>query len=89
MKRLIYRRLKTGRPNRQQVDRIEDIADLLNVDADELLARADRIATDVADIICRRPRLVCELVRQTKGLNNDEMTTAVDEIKKLKSRKRK
>src|SRR3977135_723264 len=61
-------------------DKVKAIAKIINCDADELLARAGRVSSDLSDIIKRRPIEikrrpieVAALLRTTKGLTADDM----------------
>src|SRR2546429_6532597 len=55
-------------------DKVRKIAAIIGCDADELLARADRVSSDLSEIIKRRPVQVAALLRTTKGLTADGMT---------------
>ena len=48
--------------------KVRAIAKIINCDADELLARAGRVSSDLSDIIKRRPIELAALLRTTKGL---------------------
>jgi transcriptional regulator with XRE-family HTH domain len=54
-------------------DKVRKIAEIIGSDADELLARADRVSSDLSEIIKRRPVQVAALLRTTRGLNADDM----------------
>src|SRR5215813_9489006 len=54
-------------------DKVRKIAGIIGCDADELLARADRVSSDLSEIIKRRPVQMAALLRTTKGLTADEM----------------
>ena len=54
-------------------DKVKLIAKLLGCDADDLLARADRVSSDVSDIIKRHPVELAALLRTTKGLSADDI----------------
>src|SRR5580704_14373748 len=49
-------------------DKVRKIASILGHDADELLARAGRVSSDLSEIIRQRPRELAALLRTTKGL---------------------
>jgi transcriptional regulator with XRE-family HTH domain len=55
-------------------DEVRAIAKIINCDADELLARADRVSSDLSDIIKRRPIELAALLRTTKGLDGSGST---------------
>jgi transcriptional regulator with XRE-family HTH domain len=54
-------------------DKVKAIAQIIGFDADDLLARAGRVASDLSDIIKKRPREIAALLRTTKGLTADDM----------------
>jgi transcriptional regulator with XRE-family HTH domain len=55
-------------------DRVKAIAKIIKCDADDLLARAGRVSTDISDIIKRHPVELAALLRTTKSLTADELT---------------
>src|SRR5690242_14587547 len=54
-------------------DKVRKIAEIIGCDADELLARAGRVSSDLSDIIKQHPRELAALLRTTKGLSVEEM----------------
>src|SRR5215469_9433456 len=48
-------------------DKVRKIAEILDSDPDELLARAGRVSSDLSDIIKRRPVEFSALLRTAKG----------------------
>ncbi len=67
-------------------DRVKEIAKVIGYDADELLALAGRVASDLSDIIKRRPRELAALLRTTKGLTAEEMARLAREAQKPKDK---
>jgi len=65
-------------------DRVRAIAKIIECDADELLARAGRVSTDISDIIKRRPIELAALLRTTKNLTADDITRLALEAQKAK-----
>ena len=65
-------------------DRVKAIAKILGCDADDLLARAGRVSTDISDIIKRHPVELAALLRTTKGLSADDITRLVRQAQKGK-----
>ena len=53
-------------------DKVRAIAQVIGCDADELLGRADRVASDVSEIIKRHPVELSALLRTTKGLTSED-----------------
>lgn len=62
-------------------DLIRKIAQVLGANADELLVLAQRIPTDVADIILERPESI-ELLRSMEDMSQDEWRAMIHEAKK-------
>jgi HTH-type transcriptional regulator, competence development regulator len=54
-------------------DRVKEIARLLDQDADELLALAGKVASDLNEIILTRPRATASFLRSTSGLSGQEL----------------
>ncbi|NKC15079.1 MAG: helix-turn-helix domain-containing protein [Gammaproteobacteria bacterium] len=65
-------------------DKIRAIADALDQDADELLALAGRVSSELAAIIRRRPREIATFLRAANGLPADEMQHLAEEARRLK-----
>jgi len=49
------------------------IAELLEVNADELLALAKKVSPEVTEIICERPRIHADFLRSVRKLSNAQM----------------
>jgi len=54
-------------------DRVRAIAELIECDADDLLARAGRVSSDITDIIKRQPVQLAALLRTTNGLSAEDI----------------
>ena len=65
-------------------DKVRAIAAILDCDADDLLARAGRVSSDISEIIKRHPVELTALLRTTKGLTADEITRLVRDASKTK-----
>ena len=65
-------------------DKVKAIAKIINCDADDLLARAGRLSTEIADIIKRRPIELAALLRNTKGLTAEEIVRLARQAQKAK-----
>jgi transcriptional regulator with XRE-family HTH domain len=63
-------------------DKVRKIAGIIGCDADDLLARAGRVPSDLAEIIKRRPVGMAALLRTAKGLNADELDRWAREMRK-------
>src|SRR5215475_6119102 len=67
-------------------DKVRKIAAIIGCDADALLARADRVSSDLSEIIKRRPVQVAALLRTTRGLTADEMARLARLVQKAKDK---
>lgn len=65
-------------------EKVKDIARILQCDADDLLARAGRVSSDLSDIIKRNPVELAALLRTTKGLSLDDISRLARQAKKAK-----
>ncbi|MGE3746180.1 MAG: helix-turn-helix domain-containing protein [Sphingomonadaceae bacterium] len=67
-------------------DKVRKIAGVLKLDADELLALAGRVATDLTDIIRERPREMADFLRAAKGLTAEDMVRLARQAQKAKEK---
>ena len=67
-------------------ERIRRIAEILQCDAEELIARAGRVPADLAKIIKRHPLEMAALLRKTKGMSADDINRLASEAEKVKKR---
>ena len=65
-------------------DRVKAIALILDLDADDLLARAGRVSSDISGIIKRRPVALAALLRTTEGLSAEDIARLVRQAQKAK-----
>jgi transcriptional regulator with XRE-family HTH domain len=65
-------------------DKVKAIAQVIECDADDLLARAGRVSTDISDIIKRHPVQLAALLRTTKGLTADDIAQLAQQARKAK-----
>jgi transcriptional regulator with XRE-family HTH domain len=65
-------------------DKVKAIALTIGCDADDLLARAGRVSSDVSDIIKRHPVELTALLRTTKNFNADDIARLVRRAQKTK-----
>ena len=54
-------------------DRVRAIAEIIECDPDDLLARAGRVSSDITDIIKRQPVPLAALLRTAKGLSTEDI----------------
>jgi transcriptional regulator with XRE-family HTH domain len=65
-------------------DKVRAIAKIIECDADELLARAGRVSSDLSEIIKRHPVELAALLRTTKGLTTEDIARLAREAQKGK-----
>jgi transcriptional regulator with XRE-family HTH domain len=70
-------------------NKVKAIAKIIGRDADELLALAGRVASDLTEIIRRRPREIATLLRTVKGLTAQDMTRLAREAQKARDKRRR
>jgi transcriptional regulator with XRE-family HTH domain len=67
-------------------DKVKAIAEIIGCDVDQLLARAGKVASDLSDIIKRRPVELAELLRTTKGLTAEDIVRLTRNARKTKDK---
>jgi transcriptional regulator with XRE-family HTH domain len=65
-------------------DKVRAIAKIIGGDADDLLARAGRVSSDITDIIKRHPVELAALLRTTKGLSAEDIARLARQAQKVK-----
>jgi transcriptional regulator with XRE-family HTH domain len=63
-------------------DKVRKIAELFDIDVDELLALAGRVSSDLTAIIRRHPREMASFLRSANGLTAEQMAKLVEEARK-------
>ena len=66
------------------VAKIARIAKFLELDKDELLALAGKIASDLPEIICKQPREMATFLRTVSHLTPDQIQTLSNEAERMK-----
>ena len=66
--------------------RVRKIAEIIGHDADELLALAGRVASDLTAIIRQRPREMADFLRAAKGLTAGDIARLVRQAQKAKEK---
>ena len=61
-------------------DKVRQIATIFGCDADDLLARANRVSTDITDIIKHHPVELTALLRTAKGMNAENITGLTNQL---------
>ena len=68
-------------------DKVIAIAEILDLDVDELLALAGRVSSDLTQIIRERPREMASFLRGTRSMSEDEMAKLFKSmVEKMKDR---
>jgi HTH-type transcriptional regulator, competence development regulator len=67
-------------------DKVRRIAEIIGHDPDELLALAGRVASDLTEIIRRRPREMADFLRAAKGLSAEDIARLARQAQKAKER---
>jgi transcriptional regulator with XRE-family HTH domain len=65
-------KIETGEFAPPAPDRIKKMAELLSVDADELLALANKVDPDLSDIIKEQPKAMADFLRTARDMNLSE-----------------
>ena len=65
---------------------IQKIAKALSADADELLALADQVAPDVANVINKNAQAVPSFLRAAKDLSPDQWEKLMKQVEKMKGK---
>ena len=65
-------------------DKVRLIAEVIDCDVDELLARAGKVASDLSEIIKRNPVELAALLRTTNGLSADYLQRIARDVQKAK-----
>ena len=82
-------KIERGEFSAPSEDKVKAIAKIIGRDADELLALAGRVASDLTEIIRRRPREIATLLRTAKGLTAEDMTRLAREAQKARDKRRR
>ena len=67
-------------------DKLRKIAGIIGRDADELLALAGRVASDLTEIIRQRPREMADFLRAARGLNAEDMARLARQAQRAKEK---
>jgi len=80
-------KVETGDFGPPSPERIKRMAELLGVDADELLALARKVDPELSSIIRDQPRAMADFLRtaSASGLTDEELRAITDEIRKRKA----
>jgi transcriptional regulator with XRE-family HTH domain len=67
-------------------DKVRRIAGIIGRDADEMLAMAGRVASDLTEIIREQPREMADFLRAAKGLTAKDMARFTRQAQKAKEK---
>ncbi len=67
-------------------ERVQKMAELLETNADEWIARAGRLPEDLPAIIRREPTAMPELLREVDGMSAEQLRKLQEHARKLKER---
>ena len=81
-------KVETGEFNPPAPDKIKKMAELLGVDADELLALAGRVDPELPEIIQKHPRAMASFLRTTRelALSEKDIEALTRRIRKKKKK---
>ena len=65
-------------------DKVRKIAEIFDIDVDELLALAGKVSSDLTEIIREHPRELGALLRTTRGMTADDVGRLAHEAEKPK-----
>ena len=77
-------KVERGEFNPPSEEKVRAIAEALGQDADELLALAGRLSSDLADIIQRHPREMATFLRAANGLSAEDLAALSEDAKRRK-----
>lgn len=66
-------KIETGEFDPPKAEKIITMAELLGVDADELLALAEKVDPELTEIIREKPGAVAEFLRTTRGISAERL----------------
>ena len=74
-------KIERGEMSPPTEERVKEIARRLDQDADELLALAGRVASDLNEIILNRPRALASFLRTSSGMSGQELERLTKQAK--------
>lgn len=78
--------VEQGKLHPPTAERVTRMAELLDENADEMIASAGRVPDDLPDIIKRQPLQMPELLREANGLSADQLAKLVKQARRLKGK---
>ena len=77
-------KVERGEFDPPKAERIKKMAELLGVDADELLALANKVDPELEEIIKERPATLPDLLRTVRGMSEEELRKLMERAHKKK-----
>lgn len=73
-------KMEVGEFKPPKEENIKKIAMILNIDKDELLAKAGRVSSDLQDIISEQPKLYASLLRRAKKAKPQNLEKLLNDL---------
>jgi transcriptional regulator with XRE-family HTH domain len=74
-------KVERGQVSPPSEDTIKRLGEVLDTDPDVLLALAGKLSTDLKEIICKRPQLFAQLIREIRDLPDHAVVKLVREVR--------
>ena len=78
--------VEQGNVDAPTAERVTRMAELLEENADEWIALADRVPDDLKGIIQKQPTKIPELLREANGLTAEQLQKLTNQARKLKEK---
>jgi len=75
-------KIETGEFDPPAADKIIRMAELLEVDADELLAIAEKVDPELTEIIRERPVAMADFLRTTRGMSAEKLQELTERLRR-------
>jgi len=75
-------KMETGEYAPPSPEKIKKMAELLEVDADELLALAGKVDPELNEIIRKQPKMLPDFLRSVRGKSAEELKKIIEETQK-------
>jgi transcriptional regulator with XRE-family HTH domain len=77
-------KMETGEYSPPSPENIKKMAELLDLDADELLALAGKVDPELNEIIREQPRALPDFLRTVRGMSEEELKKLTEQARKRK-----
>ncbi len=75
-------KIETGEFDPPAADKIIRMAELLEIDADELLAIAEKVDPELTEIIRERPVAMADFLRTTRGMSAEKLQELTERLRR-------